>query len=122
MKYFSKDHEWVELDGETATMGISVHAAEELGDITFVELPEEDADFAKGDVISVVESVKAASDIYTSVAGTVSAVNEALEDAPETVNEDAEGKGWICKLSGVNASDLEGLMTADQYKEFLANA
>ena len=122
MKYFSKDHEWVELDGDTATMGISVHAAEELGDITFVELPEVDSSFAKGDVFSVVESVKAASDIYMSVAGTITSVNELLEDEPELVNEDAEGKGWICKLSGVNEADLEGLMTDDKYKEFLANA
>lgn len=122
MKYYSESHEWIELDGETATLGISVHAAEELGDITFVELPELDADFGKGDVISVVESVKAASDIYTSVAGTVSAVNEELEDEPEIVNEDAEGKGWICKLSGVSADAVEGLMTADKYKEFLAQS
>ena len=122
MKYFSTEHEWIELDGGTATLGISVHAAEELGDITFVELPEVGADFSKGDVISVVESVKAASDIYTAVAGTVAAVNEELEDEPEIVNADAEGKGWICKLSGVAANATEGLMNADQYKEFLAKS
>ena len=120
MKYFTKDHEWVELDGETATLGISIHAAEELGDITFVEAPEEGASYTKGDVISVVESVKAASDIYSAVSGTVSTFNEELEDAPEIINEDAEGKGWICKLTGVDAADLEGLMTAEQYKEFIA--
>ena len=119
MKYYTKEHEWVELDGSTATIGISVHAAEELGDITFVELPEE-RDYSKGEVISVVESVKAASDIYSPVNGSVSAMNEELEDSPELINEDAEGKGWICKLSGVSEADLEGYMTAEQYKEFLA--
>ena len=119
MKYFSKEHEWVEIDGTTATIGISVHAAEELGDITFVELPDDGGDYDKGSVISVVESVKAASDIYSPVTGTVSAVNDELDDSPELINEDAEGKGWICKLSGVDASAVEGLMNPDQYKEFL---
>jgi glycine cleavage system H protein len=118
MKYFTKDHEWVSLEGDTATIGISVHAAEELGDITFVELPEIGTTFSKGDVISVVESVKAASDIYSPLAGTVSEVNEELDDEPEIVNEDAEGKGWICKLSGVNADDLKVALTAAEYQEF----
>ena len=120
MKYFTKEHEWVELAGDVATLGISIHAAEELGDITFVELPEEGASFSKGETISVVESVKAASDIYSPVNGTVSAVNEELEDSPEIVNESAEEKGWICKISGVDAADLEGYMSAEQYKAFLA--
>lgn len=120
MKKFSKDHEWVELADGVATVGISVHAAEELGDITFVELPEVDADVEKGASFSVVESVKAASDIYSPVSGTVSEVNEDLEDEPEKVNEDAEGAGWICKISGVNEADLEGLMTEAEYKEFIA--
>ena len=122
MKYFSKEHEWVEIDGSTATIGISVHAAEELGDITFVELPDADADFTKGDVISVVESVKAASDIYSPVSGTICAVNDELDDSPELINEDAESKGWICKLSGVNAADIEGMMNPDQYKEFVTKS
>jgi glycine cleavage system H protein len=122
MKYFSKEHEWVEIDGTTATIGISVHAAEELGDITFVELPDADADFAKGDVISVVESVKAASDIYSPVSGTICAVNDELDDSPELINEDAESKGWICKLSSVNAADIEGMMNPDQYKEFVTKS
>ncbi|MCH2208863.1 MAG: glycine cleavage system protein GcvH [Lentisphaerales bacterium] len=120
MKYFTKEHEWLELAGDVATIGISKHAADELGDITFVELPEEDASFSKGDVFSVVESVKAASDIYSPVNGTISAINEELEDSPELVNEDAEGKGWICKMSGVSEADLEGFMTAEQYSAFLA--
>lgn len=120
MKYYTKEHEWIELNGDVATVGISVHAADELGDITFVELPETDASFAKGDVFSVVESVKAASDIYSPVTGSVSEVNEELEDSPELVNESAEEKGWICKFSGVSESDLSGYMTAEQYKAFLA--
>lgn len=120
MKKFSKDHEWVELVDGVATIGISVHAAEELGDITFVEVPELDADVEKGASFSVVESVKAASDIYSPVTGTVSEVNEDLEDEPEKVNEDAEGAGWICKISGVLETDIDGLMSEADYKAFIA--
>lgn len=119
MKYFSKDHEWVEIEDTTATVGISIHAAEELGDITFVEIPEVDSDISKGDVISVVESVKAASDIYCPTTGTISEVNEELDDSPELINEDAEGKGWICKISGVDSSVTKDLMNPEQYQEFL---
>jgi len=119
MKLFSKDHEWVSLEGDIATIGISVHAAAELGDVTFVELPETDEDVEAGAAVSVVESVKAASDIYTPVAGTIVEVNEDLEDEPEIINEDPESKGWIFKVSGVDASALEGLMTAEQYAEFI---
>lgn len=119
MKYYSKEHEWLELDGQTATVGITVHAAQELGDITYVELPETGADFSAGEVFSVVESVKAASDIYSPVKGSVSEVNEALEDSPELVNEDAENKGWICKFSNAEV-DTSALMSAEQYQEFLA--
>jgi glycine cleavage system H protein len=119
MKYYLESHEWVELNGDVATVGISVHAAEELGDVTFVELPEVDADVNAGDSVSVVESVKAASDIYSPVGGTISEVNEDLEDEPEKINEDAHGKGWIFKVSGVNASAVEKLMTEEQYAAFL---
>ena len=119
MKYFSKDHEWVSLEGDVATVGISVHAAAELGDVTFVELPETDESVEAGAAVSVVESVKAASDIYAPIGGTITEVNEVLEDEPEIINEDAENKGWIFKLNGVDASALETLMTADQYAEFI---
>ena len=119
MKYYLESHEWIELNGDVATVGISVHAAEELGDVTFVELPEVDADVNAGDSVSVVESVKAASDIYSPVGGTISEVNEDLEDEPEKINEDAHGKGWIFKVSGVNASAVEKLMTEEQYAAFL---
>ena len=119
MKYYAESHEWVEIDGDTATVGISKHAADELGDVTFVELPDTDADVAGGDSVSVVESVKAASDIYSPISGTISAVNEELEDEPEIINEDAEGKGWIFKLSAFDAAGVQKLMTAEQYAEFL---
>ena len=120
MKYYTKSHEWVELNGDVATVGISIHAADELGDITYVEVPETDDDTTKGESFATVESVKAASDIYAPVSGTVTEVNDELEDAPEIINESAEEKGWICKISGVDAADLEGLMTADAYKEFVS--
>lgn len=120
MKRYTEKHEWVELEGDVATIGISTFAAGELGDITYVELPEEDDDATAGESLCVVESVKAASDIYSPVSGTVSEINEELEDAPETINEDAEGEGWICKISGVSESDLEGLMTSEAYAEFIA--
>ncbi len=120
MKKYTEKHEWVELEGDVATIGISAYAAGELGDITYVELPEEDDDVSAGESFCVVESVKAASDIYSPVSGTISEVNEELEDAPETINADAEGEGWICKVSGVSEADLEALMTPEAYAEFIA--
>lgn len=120
MKKYTEKHEWVDLDGDVATVGISAFAAGELGDITYVELPETDDDATSGESLCVVESVKAASDIYSPVTGTISEVNEELEDAPETINEDAEGEGWICKISGVDASDIEDMMSPEAYAEFVA--
>lgn len=119
MKYYTEEHEWIELKGDTATVGISEHAAEELGDITFVELPEVGTDFSQGDVLLVIESVKAAADVYAPADGTVSKVNTQLEDRPELINDGPEKEGWLCKLSGVSSDDLDGLMTTDQYQEFL---
>jgi glycine cleavage system H protein len=119
MKYFTEQHEWVDVDGDTATIGISEHAAAELGDITFIELPEMGAALDKGEALGVIESVKAAADIYSPVAGIVSAVNEALEDEPELVNNSAEVDGWICKLEGVDASGVDALMTTEAYTAFL---
>ncbi|PHR61706.1 MAG: glycine cleavage system protein H [Robiginitomaculum sp.] len=118
MKY-TQDHEWIKIEGDIAIVGISVHAAKALGDIVFVEVPEVDAEFEKGDDAAVVESVKAASEIYAPLSGTITAVNEALEDAPETVNSDPEGEGWFFKISISDTSDLEGLMDADAYAAFL---
>ena len=118
MKRYTEQHEWVSIDGDVATVGISNHAAAELGDITFVEIPDVDEVMKQGDQIAVVESVKAAADVYSPITGVVSEVNEELEDSPERVNEDAEGDGWICRLSGIVVADVETLMTESAYKEF----
>lgn len=120
MKHYTEEHEWIELQGDLAIIGITQHAAEELGDITFVELPEVGAEFGKGDVLLVIESVKAAADVYCPAAGCVVEVNQALEDRPELINESPEAKAWLCKLSGVAAGDLDGMMTAEQYQAFLS--
>ena len=116
--YFTEDHEWIAVDGDTGTVGITKYAAEQLGDVVFVEVPEAGASFGKGDDMAVVESVKAASDVYAPVAGEVTEGNGDLADAPETVNEDPEGKGWFCKIKLADKGDLEGLMVADAYKTF----
>ena len=116
--YFTEDHEWISVDGDTGTVGITKYAAEQLGDVVFVEVPEAGASFGKGDDMAVVESVKAASDVYAPVAGEVTEGNGDLADAPETVNEDPEGKGWFCKIKLSDKSDLDGLMDADAYKTF----
>jgi len=117
--YFSKEHEWVKIDGNQATVGISAHAAQELGDITFVELPQVGKTVKQFDTLAGIESVKAASDIYAPVSGKVVAVNDKLEDAPELVNESAEEEGWICRLEGVDAGDVSALMDAAAYAEYL---
>lgn len=119
MKYYSEDHEWVEIEGIEATVGISEYAANELGDITYVELPSEDDDFIVGDTLGVVESVKAASDIYSPISGTVCAINDALEDEPGLINESPEDKGWLCKLINFDTSELDDMMTPDAYAKFL---
>lgn len=119
MKKYTQDHEWVEIDGDLAVVGISEHAAEELGDITFVELPEKDLDVIVGDVLSVVESVKAASDIYAPISGTVKDSNLELEDSPVIINNSAESEGWICKIENFDIAEIEDLMTASQYAEYL---
>jgi glycine cleavage system H protein len=116
---YTKDHEWIRLEGDVAVVGISDHAQEQLGDIVFVELPEIGKKVAKGDEAAVVESVKAASEVFAPVGGEVVAVNEALSDGPAAVNEAAEGAGWILKLKPDNAADLDQLMDEDAYKAFL---
>lgn len=115
---YTEDHEWITLDGEIAAVGITKYAAEQLGDVVFVEVPEVGASFSKGDDMAVVESVKAASDVYAPVRGEVTEGNSALADAPETVNEDPEGAGWFAKLKVADKSELDGLMDADAYKAF----
>ncbi|MFP6581883.1 MAG: glycine cleavage system protein GcvH [Candidatus Hydrogenedentota bacterium] len=115
---YTKDHEWIRPIGDDYAIGITSFAAEQLGDITYVELPDTDTEFNAGDEAATVESVKAASDIYSPVGGTVSSINDALEDAPELVNESPFDEGWFFKLSGVDASELEGLMDAKAYEAF----
>ena len=113
---FMKSHEWVRVEGDgKVTVGISDHAQGQLGDLVYVELPEPGDHFDAGAAIAVVESVKAASDIYAPVAGTVVSVNEALTDTPETVNEDAFGEGWLFTLEVDDADQLNELMDADAY-------
>ncbi|MCF6220209.1 MAG: glycine cleavage system protein GcvH [Robiginitomaculum sp.] len=118
MKY-TEDHEWIKVDGDIATIGISVHAAGQLGDVVYVELPDVDAEFDKGDDAAVVESVKAASEIYAPISGVITEVNETLENAPETVNAAPEEGGWFFKMKISDASELDGMMDADAYKKFV---
>ena len=115
---YTEDHEWVKVDGDSATVGISAYAANALGDVVFVELPEIGRDMTKGDEAAVVESVKAASEVYAPVAGEVTAVNETLEDAPETVNLSPDGDGWFLKMTIKDAGELDGLMDEAAYKAY----
>ncbi len=117
--YFTEDHEWLNVDGDNATIGISTYAAGQLGDVVFVELPDVGKTANKGEDVAVVESVKSASEIYAPVSGEITAANDTLEDAPETVNEDAQGKGWFFKMTVSDASQLEGLMDEAAYAEFI---
>lgn len=116
---YTKDHEWIRLEGDTATVGISEYAQQQLGDVVFVELPAVGKKLAKGDEAAIVESVKAASEIYAPVAGEVIAVNEALADAPGTVNEHPEGAGWFLKLKVANKADFDALMDGETYAAFV---
>jgi glycine cleavage system H protein len=117
---YTKEHEWIRLEGDAATVGITDHAQSQLGDVVYVELPEIGKTFAAGAEAAVVESVKAASEVYAPAGGEVVAVNDALADAPATVNEDAEGKGWFLKLRLTDPAELDRLMTEQQYKDYLA--
>lgn len=118
-RYFTKDHEWIDVDGDTGTVGITDYAQGQLGDITFVELPAEGARVGKGDAVSVVDSVKAASDVYSPVSGTVDQANAALADEPELVNSDAEKGGWLFRLTLTDPAELDGLMDEAAYKAFV---
>lgn len=118
MKRFSEEHEWVEVKGGIATMGITTYAAEELGDITFVELPTVGTVVAQGESLCVIESVKAASDVFSPIGGTVKEVNMALEDDPGLINASAEKEGWICKLEDIDTGELDSLMTESEYEAF----
>ena len=117
--HYTRDHEWIRLDGDVGTVGITNYAQTQLGDIVFVELPEVGRKLAKGSEAAVVESVKAASDIYAPTSGEVIEVNDALEGAPATVNEDAEGKGWFMRVKLTSLGELEDLMTAEAYEQYV---
>jgi glycine cleavage system H protein len=119
--YYTKDHEWVRVDGNQATVGISSHAQEQLGDIVFAEAPAAGRSLRKGDEAAVVESVKAASDVYSPISGTVIEGNAALADDPAIINNDPEGAGWFFKIEVSDPSELEGLMDEGAYREFVAS-
>ncbi len=115
---YSEDHEWITVDGDIGTVGVTDFAQEQLGDVVFVELPEVGANLASGDDAGVVESVKAASEIYAPVSGEITETNSVLEDAPDTVNSDPTGEGWFFKIKLSDASELDGLMDEAGYKAF----
>jgi len=117
--YFSKEHEWVKVEGATGKVGISDHAAHELGDVTFVELPKTGTTVKQFGLLGSIESVKAASDIYAPVSGKVVAVNDALDTTPELVNESAEDGAWMAEIEIADAAELKNLMTKDQYDAYL---
>lgn len=119
-RYFTQDHEWISVDGDAATVGITDYAQSQLGDIVFVEVPASGRRFAKGDEIAVVESVKAASDVYAPVAGMVTEGNAALTDEPALVNTDPEGEGWFFRMTLAESGELGELIDEDAYKAFVA--
>jgi glycine cleavage system H protein len=119
-RYFTEDHEWIDVDGDVATVGITEYAQSQLGDIVFVEVPHEGREVGKGDEAAVVESVKAASDVYAPVSGVVIEGNAALADDPELVNREPEGEGWFFKLRLADPGELEGLMDEAKYADFVS--
>jgi glycine cleavage system H protein len=119
---FTKDHEWIRVEGDVATIGITSHAQSQLGDVVFVEVPEVGRKAAQGEAVAVVESVKAASDVYAPVAGEVIEVNGDLAGTPALVNEDAEGKAWFFKMKLANAAELDALMDRAAYEAFVKDA
>ena len=114
---YSEEHEWFRVEDDTCVLGITHFAQDELGEVVFAELPEIGASFEAGDEIGTIESVKAVSELYTAVAGEVIEVNESLVDAPEKINEDPHGEGWLVRLKIASKSDLDGLLSAQQYEE-----
>ena len=118
--YYTQDHEWIDVEGDTGTIGITDYAQGQLGDITFVELPDAGSSVKKGDAPCVVDSVKAASDVYAPVSGTVTEANAALEGEPELVNTDPEQGGWLFRLTLADAGELDGLMDRAAYDAFVA--
>ena len=119
MKYYTEDHEWIEIVGSDAIIGLSEYAAEAMGEVTFVELPEESEDFIVGDRLGGVDSVDTSSDIYAPISGTVSIVNELLVDEPQLLSESPEDKGWICRLTDIDSSDVDDMMNEEEYLKYI---
>ena len=117
---YTKDHEWVRMDGDVAVVGITPYAAEQLGDVVYVELPAAGASFEAGGDMAVVESAKAASDVYAPISGEVVEANDELSASPQLVNEGADTTGWFVKIKPSNAGELDALMDADAYAKFIA--
>ncbi|AEH51925.1 glycine cleavage system protein GcvH [Pseudothermotoga thermarum] len=118
MKKFAKTHEWIEVSGNIATVGISVYAQEKLGDVVYVDLPKVGKEVKKGEVVLTIESVKAAGEVYAPVSGKIVEVNEKLNNQPELINKDAEGEGWIVKIEMTNPAELSDLMDEASYRKF----
>ena len=116
--HYSKDHEWGRVEGDTAVVGITDHAQDQLGDVVYVELPKAGEDFAAHESFGSVESVKAVSEIFTPVSGKVAAANDSLNDEPEKVNQDPYGEGWMIKIKMSNAGEVDSLLTAAEYEDF----
>ena len=116
---YTKEHEWVSVAGEVATIGITSHAQDQLGDVVFVELPQVSAKLHAGQTFGTVESVKAVSDIYSPISGDVVEINEELIDAPEKINEDPHGDGWLVKAKMANKAELDSLMSAEDYQQYV---
>ncbi|CAN7602653.1 glycine cleavage system protein GcvH [Rhizobium sp. LjRoot30] len=120
MLKFTAEHEWLQIDGDVATVGITAHAAEQLGDLVFVELPDVGSSFDKGADAATVESVKAASEVYCPLDGEITEINEAITADPSLVNSDPQGAGWFFKLKLKNLADVDGLLDESAYKELIA--
>ena len=118
---YSRDHEWVRVEGDTCVLGITEYAQEELGEIVFVELPEAGQSFDSTDEVGTIESVKAVAEVYTPVSGEVTEVNASLEDEPELLNDDPHGDGWLIRLKMSDKGELKELMSAEQYEEYIAS-
>ena len=119
--YYTEQHEWLKVDGQTGLIGITDFAQNALGDVTFVELPAVDDEIKKGDELIVIESTKAASDVYAPVSGKIVAINEAMDDEPELINSDPYDKGWLVKIELQDASELETLLSPEAYEQHLRN-
>lgn len=116
---YTKEHEWIKVDGNTATVGITDYAQDSLGDVVYVELPQEGGSVTKNEPFGVVESVKAVSDLYSPITGSVSEVNDAIIDSPEVINEDPYGDAWMIKVEINSPNDLKDLMSADEYQKYI---